>query len=295
MKRFWTLITPLLAATLLLAGGCRQNEHNSDFVVTIAPIKHIVEQITCGDFDIAILVPQGASPETFEPTPKQVAELHDARLVFTTGLMEFERSLLGEVEGNHLIDLSRDIRVIEGSCSHHHHHDHHDHHHSHNHSVDPHIWTSPQELKQMATTAYEAIIAQYPDSTKYKVAYEALSSRLEALDEECRQAVTTAGTEAFIVYHPVMTYYARAYNIEQIAIEDEGKEPSAKHLAEIIDQAHQKEIKAVLYQAEYPKSVVEVIANDIGATALEISPLAENVEATIRTITDAITGQTQSE
>jgi zinc transport system substrate-binding protein len=98
----------------------------------------------------------------------------------------------------------------------------------------------------MATTAHAAIIRQYPDSTKYTAAYDALCARLEALDEECKQAIETSGTQAFMVYHPAMTYYARAYGIEQIAIEYEGKEPSAKYLSTIIDQAHEKNIKAIL-------------------------------------------------
>jgi zinc transport system substrate-binding protein len=282
-----TFITTLLATLLLVWGGCHPQKRNSHIVVTIAPLKHIVEQITCGDYSISVLVPQGASPETFEPTPKQMAEVHDAQLVFTTGLIEFEKSLLKDVDRNHVVDLSTGIQLIEGSCSHHH--SHHDHHHG----VDPHIWTSPQELRQMATTAHAAIIRQYPDSTKYTAAYDALCARLEALDEECKQAIKESGTQAFMVYHPAMTYYARAYGIEQIAIEYEGKEPSAKYLSTIIDQAHEKNIKAILYQAEYPKSVVEVVANDVGVKALEINPLAEDVETTIRTITTAITAQNE--
>ena len=282
-----TFITTLLATLLLVWGGCNPQKRNSHIVVTIAPLKHIVEQITCGDFSISVLVPQGASPETFEPTPKQMAEVHDAQLVFTTGLLEFEKSLLKDVNRNNTVDLSTDIQLIEGSCSHHH--SHHDHHHG----VDPHIWTSPQELRQMATTAHAAIIRQYPDSTKYTAAYDALCARLEALDEECKQAIKESGTQAFMVYHPAMTYYARAYGIEQIAIEYEGKEPSAKYLSTIIDQAHENNIKVILYQAEYPKSVVEVVANDVGVKALEINPLAEDVETTIRNITTAITAHNE--
>lgn len=285
MKRFLTpLITPLLAAAFLFVVGCQQQKRHSEIVVTIAPLKHIVEQITCGDFSISVLVPQGASPETFDPTPKQIAEVHDAQLVFTTGLIEFEKSLLKEVKPNQIVDLSAGIQLIEGSCSHHH--DNHSHHH---HGVDPHIWTSPQELRQMATTAHAAIIRQYPDSVKYTAAYDDLVLHLKALDAQCQQLISDSQTEAFLIYHPALTYYARAYGIEQMTVESEGKEPSAKHLASIIDQARIKGITTVLYQREYPKSVIEVIAEDIDATPIEIDPLAENIEQTILDITRAIT------
>lgn len=282
IKYYLIIILSLCVTTLL--GSCTKAKEESDFVVTIAPIKHIVEQITCGDFSISVLVPQGASPETFEPTPKQVADLNDAKLVFSTGLIEFERSLLEQAnKGNNIVNLSQDIELIEGHCSHAHHHGHH-------HSIDPHIWTSPRRVKQMAQNAYNAIMELYPDSVKYTVAYNDLCQRLDALDAQCEQMITQSNTEAFVIYHPALTYYAQDYNIEQIAIEHEGKEPSAKHIATIIDRSRNLGVKNILYQSEFPKSVVEVIANDIGVKAVEISPLEENIEKNILAITEAITG-----
>ena len=67
-----------------------------------------------------------------------------------------------------------------------------------------------------------------------------------------------------------------AYGIEQIAVEDEGKEPSAKHIADIIEQASTKGVKCLLYQKEYPQSVVEVLAEDTDLRPQEINPLTDN-------------------
>ena len=282
IKYYLIIILSLYVTTLL--GSCTKAKEESDFVVTIAPIKHIVEQITCGDFSVSVLVPQGASPETFEPTPKQIADLNDAELVFSTGLIEFERSLLEQADkGNNIVNLSQDIELIEGHCSHAHHHGHH-------HSIDPHIWTSPRRVKQMAHNAYNAIMELYPDSVKYTVAYKDLCRRLDSLDAQCERMISQSNTEAFVIYHPALTYYAQDYNIEQIAIEHEGKEPSAKHIATIIDRSRNLGVKNILYQSEFPKSVVEVIANDIGVHAVEITPLEEDVEKNILAITEAITG-----
>lgn len=267
-----------------LLGSCNKANKESDFVVTIAPIKHIVEEITCGDFSVTVLVPQGASPETFEPTPKQIADLNDAKLIFSTGLIAFEHTLLEQADkGNNIVNLSQGIDLIEGHCSHAHHHGHH-------HSTDPHIWTSPRTVKQMAQNAYNAIIGQYPDSVKYTVAYNDLCQRLDSLDAQCERMISQSDTKAFVIYHPALTYYAQDYNIEQIAIENEGKEPSAKHIATIIDQSRALGVKNILYQSEFPKSVVEVIANDIGVQAVEITPLEEDIEKNILAITKAITG-----
>lgn len=291
MKR--NILNILSTLAVLLFAACDRHATSStkaDFIVTIQPIKYIIEQITGDDFRVEVLVPKGASPETFEPTPKQVIALNEAKLVFSTGLIDFENSLTERIHNRQsLINLSRGIELIEGSCSHDHHH--HAHNHSHHHGIDPHIWTSPCELKTMARNAYEAIIAEYPDSTKYTDAYNSLIHRLNELDLECRRMCEASSARAFVVYHPALTYFARAYSIEQIAIENDGKEPSAKHLADIIKQARKKSVTCLLYQAQYPRSTVEVVAKDMGVECQEFDPLAEDVVSNIRSITRLITNQ----
>jgi zinc transport system substrate-binding protein len=142
----------------------------------------------------------------------------------------------------------------------------------------------------MAENAYKAIAKHYPDSTKYHAAYQALITELEELDKECEELCRNADTKAFVVYHPALTYFARAYGIEQITVENNGKEPSAKHLATIIEQAKQMGVKCVLYQTQYPRSVVDVVAKDMGVNCIEFDPLAENISENILRITHTITG-----
>ena len=87
--------------------------------VSILPLKSIVGGIVGDDFDVRVLVPAGASPETFEPTPRQFVDLNRARLIFNVGLIDFETTLLGKIEArDKVVDLSRGIDLIAGSCSH---------------------------------------------------------------------------------------------------------------------------------------------------------------------------------
>lgn len=285
MKRYiYIILYTLLATTLLLACGSRKSSPNADIVVSIEPLKYIAEQITTGDFQVDVLVPQGASPETYDPTSRQIMALSNAKMVFAIGLIDFEKSLLQRLDNKNIVNLSRGIELIEGSCSH----AHHDHAH-HHHGVDPHIWTSPHELKIMAENAYTAIMQHYPDSVKYTNAYHHLISELDNLDKECHAAIESSATKAFAIYHPALTYYARAYSLEQIAIESEGKEPSAKHIAHVIEDAHNKGVKCLLYQCEFPRSVVDVVAEDMDIEPTEINPLADNPVQFIRDVTRCIT------
>lgn len=284
-----------LAVVLTACGGKQQP--SKEIIVSIEPLRYLVEQITQGDVEVGVLVPAGASPETFDLTPRQMAEVEDAKLLLTTGLIDFEKNLLERIgDKEKMADLSRGIDLIEGEHSHaeaaHEHHEHHEHHaegahHAHHHGVDPHIWTSPRELKIMARNAYEAIATHYP-TTDYKAGYEALMQRLEELDSYCQKCFEAADTKAFVIYHPALGYLARAYGMEQIAIENDGKEPSARQIGQIIDSAREKGVKVLLYQVEFPRSVVDVVAKDMGVEAMQINPLAENPIATIEEITRLI-------
>lgn len=300
--------------------------------VSILPLKGIVGGIVGDDFDVRVLVPAGASPETFEPTPRQFVDLNRARLIFNVGLIDFETTLLGKIEArDKVVDLSRGIDLIAGSCSHAHNkvaraHELHAaatpeeqqtagshaaatpgerqlagshaatpapqaHGHCHAHGIDPHIWTSPRALQRMAANAYEAIHALWPDSVKYTENHARLQEQLAALDARTAGKIAASGVRYFIVYHPALTYYARDYGLQQVAIEDDGKEPSARALARLIEQARRDGVRRIFYQSQFPASAVEVIARDIEAQSVAIDPLKEDVIANIDSLTDLIVAQ----
>lgn len=278
------ILTLLLISLLALAGCTEQKKESANTIfVSIAPLKPIVEEIVGEDFSVQVLVPQGASPETFEPSIKQLRDLEGARFIFSTGLLDFEKNLVKRIgkEGQ-IVELHKGIELISGCCSH-------AHHTHHGHGVDPHIWCSPKSLGIISDNAYKAIIADMPDSLHYTENYNRLCIKLLDLEEEVEEMFSTSVKGSFVIYHPALTYLARDYNLQQIAIEHEGKEPSARRIGEIIDLARKESIKSILYQSEFPASSVEVICREAGAQAVEINPLEEDIFSNIRNITTLIT------
>lgn len=277
-------IFSLLIAGFLSACSPQPASQEKTLYVSILPIRSLVKEIVGEDFRIEVLVPPGASPETFEPTPRQFIGLNEAQLVFNVGLLEFETALLDKIEDRtKIVDLSRGIVRIEGSCAHA------DRNGSdHAHGVDPHVWTSPRALQRMAENAYEAIHARWPDSAKYTANHARLQEELRQLDLRTAEKIARSGIRYFIIYHPALTYYARDYGLRQEAVEADGKEPSAKRLTALIRQARKDGIGRILYQSQFPVSVVETIARDIGAECTEIDPLREDAIANIDSITDLI-------
>ena len=275
-------ITTLLICALLIVGcGTKSVDSKKTIYVTITPMQALIEEITQGDFNVEVIVPKGASPETFEPTPKQVTAFSNAEFIFSTGLIDFEQSLVKRISGSaELVNLSEGIELIAGSCSHGNH--------QHKHGVDPHIWTSPRALRTMVAHAHDAIIAHYPDSVKYTEATERLLERIAALDNYCATRIEAAGVEAIMIYHPAYTYYARDYDIEQIAIEHDGKEPSLRQTTALIERAKEHGIRTILRQPQYSEDKVRAIASDAGAEIITTDPLSEDIFGEIERVTDII-------
>lgn len=275
------IATFIICALLIVGCTTKSDSDKKTIFVTITPMQSIIEEITAGDFDIEVIVPKGASPETFEPTPKQVTSFSDAEFIFSTGIIDFEQSLVERISGDaEVVNLSNGIELIAGSCSHGNH--------KHKHGVDPHIWTSPRALRTMVTNAHKAIMAHYPDSVKYTEATGRLLERIDALDTYCATRIKAEGVEAMMIYHPAYTYYARDYGIEQIAIEHDGKEPSLRQTTALIEKAKEHGVKAILRQPQYSEDKVRAIANDAGAEIITTDPLAEDILGEIERVTEII-------
>lgn len=288
-RQILSLSLAIIFCTTLLVNtlpACSRQHKKGETILTasISPIKYIIEYITCGDFPVEILVPEGANPESYSPSAIQLANIERSKIIFTSGLIDFEQELANRltVGKDKIADLSKGISLREGACQHGH---------SYSHGTDPHIWTSPEQLKIMASNAYQAILKQFPDSLKYENAYKSLINKLDSVSVKIAGKLAAYPTRTFIIYHPALTYYAADYGMEQISLEDEGKEPSAAHIENVIKLAREKRIKYILYQKQFPVKSVTSLAGDIGAVPAEIDPLKENILDEILRITDIITAQ----
>lgn len=92
-----------------------------------------------------------------------------------------------------------------------------------------------------------------------------------------------------MVFHPVWSYFAKDYNLEQISIEFEGKKPSAKEMMELMQIAKQKQIKVIFLQPQASRRTTDIIAKQIGAKVKILDPLAPQWLENIHFVVDAFT------
>lgn len=294
------IIVACFAAMLVSCGGTKQADGRK-IVVTVAPLEGLVKEIVGEDYEVSILLPSGSTPENYSPTPRQIASLEGADMVFMLGTMDFEQQIVKRFENqqnNSFIDVCKGIKLIAGGCSHSHSHEHHDcdcEHHSHSeHSehhhigTDPHIWLAPGTLEVIVDNIAEEILAQNPDSTKYFANYERLKAKIQQRKELYREMLISA-PRAFLIYHPALGYLAEEYGLEQISLENEGKSPTPAAVAEIVDRVKAEGIKSMIYQQEYPLDVVKPIAEILGVNLVEINPLSKDIITELDRIVGALT------
>jgi zinc transport system substrate-binding protein len=158
--------------------------------------------------------------------------------------------------------------------------------------LDPHIWTSPPLVARMARNIRDALTELDPEhGEEYSRNLDAFSRELAALDSEIRTLLANAQSRWFMVYHPAWGYFADTYGLTQVPIENEGKEPGARRIAVLIDQARREGIRVIFVQPQFNRRSAEQIAHAIGGRVVAIDPLSpdyvDNLREVARQIADA--------
>ncbi len=254
--------------------------------VSIPPLQAIVEGVGGANVRVETLLPPGASPATYEPTPRQMASLAGAALFFRIGA-PFEEtviaktaSLMPELE---VIDCRRGVELVpmEGQD-----------HEGHGGGLpDPHIWLDPVRAKTVTTTIGEALQKLLPGAAA-ELDRNAAAFRGELAETDARIAVILApfAGRKVLVFHPAFGYLARRYGLQQVAVEVEGKAPSPRQLAVLTDALGQSDRKVLFSQPQFSHSAARAVADALGCEVVELDPLSANYPAELVVIAQRIAG-----
>lgn len=278
MKRIPYWICLLLAIVGLSACQGKKEGGTRMISVTIEPQRYFVEKIAGDLFQVYCVTPAGQSPETYDPTPQQMAQISRSQAYFRIGEIGFEQAWMKNLQSQNpdmrVFDLSEGMELIknqeeehEGEEAHHHHHG----------SVDPHIWTSISGAKVIAQNTCRALVKLDPENQEtYQASYQRLIGEIDSTAVEMKRLLQPLAGSAFIIYHPTLTYFAREFGLQQLCIELDGKEPSPAQLKRLIETAAQSKAKVVFVQQEFDQKNAELIAKETGCRLVKINPLSYN-------------------
>lgn len=281
MKRFIIIIIPLI----LISCNSGSYKGNKEVItVSISPFGYFVKAIAGNDYEINVMVPASADPHIYEPVPGQIASLGRSVAYISDGYLGFEMTWLDRFyEANRemkKLSLGSSIDLIEAE-------EHHEE--GHSEGADPHYWVAPESAMIMAASVRQMLIELKPENKdEYDARYKILTDTIAALDSLAINLFSEFRGKSFMIFHPALGYIARDYGLNQIAVENEGKEPTPSSMKNLIDIAGEKRIKVILIQKGFDTKNAGAIALETGAELVAIDPLSEDWPQSVREIINAI-------
>jgi zinc transport system substrate-binding protein len=281
MKRFIILLLSMFILTATLAGltSCKDEEEEQGLIiaVTIMPEKAFAEAV-CGDLaTVVVAVPQGFSPETYEPDPMEIEQLSKASVYFSMGLPEEEDTILNKLDDIEIVMLDEAVRNVYADIE------------FEPGSRDPHIWLSPRRVVVMVQAIADkmALIDPANAATYLNNATDYIFE-LNGLDSDVATLFNGKENKSFITYHPAYGYLAEDYGLTMYSLEEEGKEATAQHIQDIIDIALLQGISVIFTNAETDGTQAEAFAEEISGSKVTLAPLSYDYISNYRAMAQAI-------
>ncbi|MBI4965769.1 MAG: zinc ABC transporter substrate-binding protein [Desulfomonile tiedjei] len=296
----WSL---LFVTCLALTANAQDKPAGKINVFTsILPTAYFVERIGGPNVEVSVLVGPGQDPHTFEPTPKLMAKLAQARVLFKMGF-PFEKTLIKKVGSTfknvQVVDLQQGIELRGMTEEEEHGHGDADKKDEHSHEageMDQHTWLDPQLAKIQARTIADTLIRIDPSNqAQYEKNLKDFQTDLDAVHDQLTTALAPVKGKSFFVFHPAYGYFGDAYGLKQIAVQLGGKEPTARQLARLIELAKKAEVRVVFVQPQFSRKGAAVLANAIGGAVVPLDDLApdylKNLQDMAAKLDSALKGQ----
>lgn len=199
----------------------------------------------------------------------------DVFIINGAGMETFLEDVYMSNENLQVVDSSEGVTLIK-NCDEHHENHNEETHHDHNHSVNSHIWMSPENAKIQVQNIAESLSAYYP---QYKSEIEENKNdyinRLTLLSEELSEKANTLKNENIITFHESYDYLANEYGFNVIATVEshEGAEPSAKGLAELVDIIEEHDVNVLFTEPDYKGSSATILSSETGAEICTLNPV----------------------
>ncbi|GLR64001.1 metal ABC transporter solute-binding protein, Zn/Mn family [Marinospirillum insulare] len=276
---------------LLISGAlsASEDQNKTSVFVSILPQKGWVEALAGDWVDVEVMVPPGQSPAIYELSPQKMAQLNQAALYFSIGV-PFEETWLPRMKesspkvlfvdavagierqpiANHLAAIPAD-RLPPPERR------------------DRHVWLSPELLKPQLANMRTALINLLPEKAELIDAnYQAYLQKLETLQADMQAMLQPVAGHSFMVFHPAWGYLAEEFNLRQIPIERDGKEPSPRQLTELVALGQRENVRVIFVQSQFNQSAARSIADALDAEILHLDPLAEDFIANMHLIAEVL-------
>jgi ABC-type Zn uptake system ZnuABC Zn-binding protein ZnuA len=242
--------------------GLAAGEDRPVVATTIFPLYDITRQVAGTAVDVALMLPPGASPHTFEPTPSQVRALAGARVVFVIGhgLDDWTARLVRSAGAARAVVVDRGVALRREADG----------------SVDPHYWLAPANAQAIARTVAGEIEGLVPARrSEIQSALTRYLGQLDAVEAEIRGILADLPLRRIATFHDAFGYFAAAFGLEVAAVFEPypGREPSPRFVAEFQRQVRASGVRTLFAEPQLSLDPLRPLARDLGVTLSVLDPL----------------------
>ncbi|HUS81642.1 MAG TPA: metal ABC transporter substrate-binding protein, partial [Dehalococcoidia bacterium] len=276
------LLVLVALALVGVAASCGASSNGSDggevrVVTSLRLFADFIQHVGGDRVQVTALVPADADPHTYEPVPSQVAKVADADLVVVNGL-GLEQTLHDLIYNNvggdvPVVQMSDGLSTLAGNAQE-------------GETVNPHVWLNVQNAMHYVESVRDGLIAVDPAGAGvYRSNAASYLAELDALDKETAAAIQTIPPERrkLVTFHDAYSYLGQRYGLEIVGfvLESEGREASAKDLANLADEIRAQHVPAVFGEPEFNPRLLETVAEEAGVQVRQLlsDAYTENVHS----------------
>lgn len=257
----------LVASAVMLLGGCQsptQATATLSVVTSFYPLFAFAQHVGGDRVTVSTLVPAGAEPHDFEPTPADVAALRDARVFIYNGagLEPWVERLRREIPpATVVVEASTGLPLLTLSPRE---------------GLDPHVWLDPLLARRQVQNILSGLIRADPDGRAQNEERAArVQANLDGLHNRYAHTLARCERRVFITTHAAFGYLAKRYGLTMIAIS--GLTPDAEvppgRMAAVAREARRHGVRVVYFETLVSPRVAETIAREVGVRTAVLDPL----------------------
>lgn len=264
MKRVYIFLAVLAAASLAAwwivparivpESGTHQG---LEVVATFYPLAEFARQVGGTHVEVRTLVPPGAEPHDYEPTPQDIVAASQADVFLMNGNVDAWAERI-------LPDLRRDgVRVVRSADD------------LPSIGQDPHVWLDPVLAQKIVGQIRDAFKAADPaDAAAFDADASSYLDSLSSLDAEYRSGLSQCATRQVVASHDALGYLAKEYGLDIVPIAglSPDDEPSPARMAGIAKLAKDAKAKYIFVEALVSPKLAQAIADEVGAGTLSFNP-----------------------
>jgi len=231
-------------------------------VTSIGPIADLIKNVGGDRVEVTALVPPGAEPEDYDPTPADAAAVSRARVFFANGLgLEAYLENLVESAGGaniEVVTLSTGAPTITSFGQ------------GDEEGGNPHLWLDPQNAVRYVEVIRQTLGRIDPAGVAaYDANAAAYTAKLTQLDSAIEREVNTLPMErrVLVTTHDAYPYFAKRYGFTYLAVvsANHDAEPSAREYAQLVKTIKDNKVPAIFGEAGFSEHTIEQLAADTGA------------------------------